>query len=320
MIIVKLSGGLGNQMFQYALARHLSIKHKSPLRIDLSKLNNYGYRKFALGNFKIQGEIVNYKDYFKILPQKSLNLLSSSFFGKKIANKIFPYPYEKEELLFHRVLRDDSIGTSTPLRYKNIVAERYFHFDPEVLELPNNILLLGYWLNEKYFIGNKEDIKKEYQLIEPLDKKNHDIAQQIASTNSISIHIRRGDFLSPQNSGVFKLLNMHYYHRCVEFISANTNSPLFFIFSNDPKWVKKNFNIDYKTIVVEHNSEDEGYKDLHLMSLCKHNITANSSLSWWAAWLNGNRNKIVLTPKVWYNLPRHNIADMVPKEWIQIEN
>ena len=262
MITVKIMGGLGNQLFQYAFGRSLSIDLDTELFFDISffdtefarSLNHIFYK---LNHFNIKENFNNLKfsdDY--IDKSSKLNCYQEAYF-----NEVTDFP---------------------SLRNINkIQLPAFFH---------------GFWQSEKYFLHNQNIIRNELQLNTPLYGKNKEIASDILDHNSVALHIRRGEY---KNLPHFGMCDTGYYERSVSFIEKRVENPKFFIFSDDHEWVKKNIQIPYPTYHVTHNNVETGFEDLKLMSLCKHFIIANSSFSWWGAWLSSNDDKIITTPKPW---------------------
>jgi hypothetical protein len=280
MFTIKLLGGLGNQMFQYALGRHLATKNKTELVLDISDFQHYKLHKYSLGAFNIRAKILNEK-------RPNQNLLSQRIVRK--LKKIFSF------------LPNNFIDEPTP------------HFAEQILNTKNNKTLTGYWQSEKYFKDIEEIIKKDFTLNsqhEFKDKQKLELIKKIKSCNSISLHIRRGDYVNLKFN-----TNLEYYKNSIKFMQKNINSPVFFIFSDDINWVKKNLKIEQEHFYIQGN---KNYEDITLMSLCKHNITANSTFSWWGAWLNNNKNKTVTTPKIWFLKTEYNTKDLIPNSWIKI--
>ena len=285
MIIVKLIGGLGNQMFQYATARRLAFKHDTALILDLSSFETYKLHNYALNHFNINAQIA--------IP-KQLGLCRSDSRLSRL-RRIF--------------LRSNSHDS-------NYIKEKNFNFDREILELSDNVYLDGYWQSEKYFKDIENIIKKEFRLEYELDEKNREMADYISNCESVSIHVRRGDYVTNSVINAFHgTCDMDYYLRCISLLKNKIKDPHFFIFSDDPEWVKINLNIDFPTIFITHNGPEKNYEDLKLMSLCKHNIIANSSFSWWGAWLNDNPQKIVIGPLNWFRDNKINTRDLMPEYW-----
>jgi len=293
MIIIRLNGGLGNIMFQYATGKHLSIKNNTNLKFDIEsyKTNPLGDYGFALEKFniKIKDNIASNKEinYFKKYKRKN---------GKKwyIYNKLFA----------------DS---------EKYIQEKHFHFDPSVLKTTNNSYLDGWWQTEKYFIEIREILLKDFKVSDLIDEQNITTSKKIRDTESVSIHIRRCDYIiNPKTKSWHGSLSQRYYENAIKIIQKNTKNPSFFIFSDDIPWVKENMYLNAEATYVSWNKK-EPHNDIHLMSLCKHNIIANSTLGWWGAWLNNNKNKIVIAPQKWFaNAPKNNTKDLIPEKWTTI--
>lgn len=151
------------------------------------------------------------------------------------------------------------------------------------------------------------------------DVTNEQVAQNILSVNAVSLHVRRGDYVSNLTINQFHgTCSLEYYNQAIAQIAKKVETPHFFVFSDDPEWVKSNLKIDYSITIVDHNNADKNYEDIRLMSLCKHHIIANSSFSWWGAWLCRNPNKIVIAPLKWFNDKSINTTDLIPDGWIKI--
>ena len=297
MVIVRLTGGLGNQMFQYAVGRKVAHVHGVELNLDIFGFESYTLRKYVLGAFNIQEKFATSEEV------KALTVRKRGFFKPLIA----------------KAMGRKLVSASSYIR------EKQFHFDPEIQNLPDNVYLDGYWQSEKYFMGIEDTIRKEFIVKTDQKGKNFKLAELIESCDSVSLHIRRGDHVSdPETQKRYGTCNLDYYHRCIEFLTRFVKKPHFFIFSDDPVWARDNLNLAYTTTFVDHNSEDKNYEDLRLMSQCKHNIIANSSFSWWGAWLNNNPNKLVYAPKRWladttaagdYNA---FINNLIPLPWTRV--
>lgn len=201
----------------------------------------------------------------------------------------------------------------------NVYSEKHFHFDPEVLTVPDNVYLQGYWQSEKYFKEIGDIIRQEFSVGSSLTGKNQELAELITSTNSVSVHVRRGDYVAdPNMMAMHEICDAEYYTRCVEKIRSTVKAPHFFVFSDESAWVGANMRFPFPTTVVDHNAPDRGYEDMRLMSLCRHNILANSSFSWWGAWLNTNPSKVVIAPQEWFKDTSKDTKDLIPDGWIRI--
>ena len=296
MVIVRLLGGLGNQMFQYAAARNLSIRHRTTLKLDISGFESYRLREYSLHPFHVQEEFAMPEEVAQIKAPPRGRL---SRFALRVRRRIIgPVPYYRQPVFSEPVLGP---------------------FDSNIMKTPRDVYLDGYWQSEKYFADIRDVIRREFTVRHEQDRQSQEIAAQITATQSVSIHVRRGDYVSnPHTSQVHGVCGLDYYRRCVDVVAETIPYPHFFVFSDEPRWVTENLRLDCPTTFVSHNDVSRGYEDLRLMSLCKHNILANSSFGWWAAWLNTNPNKLVIAPKQWFTDPSLDARDLLPDEWIKV--
>jgi hypothetical protein len=297
MIIIKIIGGLGNQMFQYALGRRLAYENDIELKMDISAFEKtYRLHSYGLNNFNIDEKIATKEDisrYSRQIGIKNIREIKNIFI--KVSDFFIPYYKQK------------------------YVREKDYTFDPNILKITDNVYLDGYWSSEKYFSDIATIIRKDFTLKRESDLINLNIADKIITTDSISIHFRRGDYVTdPRTNAIHGTCSMDYYYKAIEDICKYVSDPHFFIFSNDHVWVKENFSLPYQMYFITANGPEKNYEDLHLMSLCKHHIIANSTFSWWGAWLSTNKNKRVYTPKKWYNVGYINQKDMFPEPWHKI--
>lgn len=296
MIIVKLMGGLGNQMFQYAAARRLAYRHKTELKLDLSFLESsqsgYVHRPYDLCHLNINAAIASHREVAEITGRCN-NLL--------------------ETILVY--LRHT---TGLARLSRNIYLERHFNFDPKVLDLPDNIYLEGYWQSELYFKDIEETVRNEFSFSFPQSAVCQGVAEDIQSVNAVSLHVRRCDYVMDEKTREkHGVCDLSYYLRAEGRITTILNDPYFFVFSDDPEWVADNMKLRHPVRYVSHNSI-AAHEDLYLMSLCRHHIIANSSFSWWGAWLNPRPDKIVIAPSYWFNDPAIDTRDLIPVSWQRI--
>lgn len=291
MIITRLHGGLGNQLFQYAVGRHLAEKNRTILKIDKTVFETYKLHKYSLSPFNINENFASVEE-IAVLKEKK-------------------YCFMRRTIM--RMMRK-------PTCFPAYFVEKNFSFDPAILNLPDNVYIEGYWQSEKYFQDIEEIIRREFAVKTELAGKNLDLAREIKSCNSVSVHIRRGDFISnPEIKRVHgNCCDLDYYNRCAEYLCGIVTLPHFFIFSDDPVWVSENIIMPGSVTYVDYNDADNNYEDLRLMSLCKYHIIANSSFSWWGAWLGTNPNKITIAPNKWFNITERDTKDLIPKEWLKI--
>ena len=258
MIITKIAGGLGNQMFQYAIAKSIAIKNSDEFKLDISFYSKQTLRKYELDLFTIEENL-----------DSGESLLSKV--KRKLGFILGDYYREKETTIF----------------------------DKKVFDYDENIILDGYWQNENYFKEIRDDIIKDFTPKIDISNEAKKHLKQICSSNSISIHLRRGDYIHNSHiNNVHGTCDLDYYMKAIKYINKNTENIKYFIFSDDIVWCKENFDFLENKVFIDDTKS--GIDDLELMKHCKHNIIANSSFSWWGAWLNENDNKIVVAPKTWW--------------------
>ncbi len=264
MIVIKLKGGLGNQMFQYAYGRNLELSGKSVV-FDTSFFKKNKNKKDISRDFKLDKFNIQTKARF-------IEFANKEFFLLNLINKI--------------------------RRRLGLGVEEYFQ-------------------SEKYFINITETIKKEFVLREKPSLNTQNIFKKTKNVNSVSLHVRRGDYVTSKIANAYHgVCSMNYYQEAIKIIKNKVSNPVFFIFSDDIDWTIENFIGENFIFVSSKGIED--IEEVMLMSKCKHNIIANSSFSWWGAWLNNNPKKIIIAPKNWFKNKKINQVDIVPKDWIKI--
>ncbi len=291
-MIVKLVGGLGNQMFQYAMGRALAVKYDVPLLLDDSAFASDTLRKFELTQMAISANLANIYDLKQLgISRRNFSKLSC------MANRLGLY------------------------RNKYIIKEKGFEYDKNILNVAPPVYLDGYWQSERYFSDIAELIRAEFLYISALNSQNTLKLQDIklAGDQSVSLHVRRGDYITnPTSSIVHGVCSLEYYSLAVRYIRKRVPAPHFFIFSDDHEWVRKNLKIDDAVTYVDINSADYGLLDLNLMKQCRHHVIANSSFSWWGAWLNNSNDKVVVAPYRWFAKGHYSTRDLLPSTWIQL--
>lgn len=292
MIISQVMGGLGNQMFQYALGRTLSLQHDGILKLDIDSFANYEmHQGFELSDiFNCSLSIANKADIENVLNWRSYD------FVKKILMR-------QEASLF---------------RGSKLIVEPYFHYWPKIKNVPRDCYLVGYWQSDKYFQSIEHIIRTDFIFKSHLKGLNSKLAEQISHNNSVSLHVRRGDYVeNKKTNATHGSCSLDYYRKAIQLVSSKIPLPHFFIFSDDISWAKKNLKLYFPHTYVDNNSGAESYNDMHLMSLCQNHIIANSSFSWWGAWLNPNKEKIVVAPNQWF-LNKNDVADLFPQGWYRL--
>ena len=293
MIIVRLIGGLANQMFPYAAARRLAHVLDTELKLDISGFSVYEgmegveYRHYALSHFNIIESLAT--------------------------------PAEIEHLSLRAPGFIDRLFRKRPRRPSTYIKEKQYHFDPRILDLKGDIYLAGNWVSPKYFDDIAEIIRHDFSFKKEAEGKNAELLEMIKQVESVSIHVRRGDYASNQRvNELHGTCELDYYQRSMEIIQSKVKNPVFFVFSDDIEWARNNLMIKKPVQFIDHNGPLNGHEDIRLMSHCKHNIIANSGFSWWSAWLNANPGKIVLAPDKWFNNPKINTSTLVPTTWQRI--
>jgi hypothetical protein len=285
MKIVKIIGGLGNQMFQYAF--YLALKQFcTDIKVDLSAFQSYELHN----NFELN-RIFNIK--FDTASKK--NRLNLSYQGNEF---------------YIRVIRK-------LCKYKNTeFIEPHLGFFEQVFRLDGDTYYDGYWQSYKYFCNIEDLIRTSFEFSNIKSEKNLRCIKQISTSNSIGIHIRLGDYVN--NPVYADICTVEYYKKAINHMRNNVINPVFYIFSNDISYCMNNLDILGGCYFIDWNTGYNSYLDMYLMSHCKHNIIANSSFSWWAAWLNTSEDKIVIAPSRWLNDTRININDILLPAWIKL--
>lgn len=289
-VYIKFNGGLGNQMFQWALGRMIQETTDMDVYYDMSYFKNSYARPYEL-------------DIFALVP----NFVDDFFTKIKLAIIWWLRGLLKWEKVFGITL----------------YSEAHFNFDRNIQRIKPNTFIEGFFQSEIYFKCVEDKLREDFKFKKETDSRNMDLINKLYSTNSVSLHIRRGDYVEKErNQQLYATCSMDYYRRGVEYIAKHSPDPTLFIFSDDIPWVKRNLDlkVPYDVVYIAHNTGEKSYEDLRLMSLCHHNIIANSSFSWWGAWLNNNSDKIVIAPQKWFNDDNIIQTDVIPKNWIRLDN
>ena len=275
MITVKLQGGLGNQMFQYAAGRALAEKKGAQVILD------------------------------------------RTWYNQEFRSGTTPRTYELSFFHLHHFTR--SVQSKFTSRAVSFLAKDYkephFHYDTGFLNLPRHAVLTGYFQSEKYFKGIRDILLREFAWKKERQGKNLSLFKEIRQTpGSISLHIRRCDYITNENvAKVHGITEMSYYEAGVKKMAQKINNPKFYIFSDEPEWCRQNLKLNHPTEYISNHGH--GSEDMRLMKECRHHIIANSSFSWWGAWLNENPDKLVIAPKKWFSCQEKNTEDLIPDSW-----
>ncbi len=290
---MQLLGGLGNQLFQYSMGRAVALRLGTDLKLDIRALQKSSLRHYSLYHLNISADVATAQDLNRVIgagpPRWRRSLLTLLQHGK---------PY---------------------FRRRTVHEKQEFVYDPNLGRLPRNVYLVGYWQNQRYFCSIRKQLRQELSLKRPLTPSSRDFLRRIRSTDSVSLHVRRGDYASSAETyQTHGLCSKAYYTRAVATISQLTAYPHFFVFSDEVDWVRRNLVLDSPTTYVSSRSGDHEHEDFWLMSQCKHHIIANSTFSWWAAWLHDDGQKAVIAPKKWIRADGFDTRGLVPSHWHEL--
>lgn len=289
MVVVYIAAGLANKMFQYAFSRGLK---KSGLDVYLDQTSFQPEWSF---------EDVSLKEVFP-----NINI-------KNAPKGLFHFAYKKDWL--SRIYRRISI-LFPDNRY---VMERPFTYDKAIHEkATRNCIFCGLWQTDLYFNSCEDEVRSNFAFSPFKDQRNIQLAEKMGKENSVAIHVRKGlDYTVREIwDGT---CSVDYYLQAINFIKENVSNPVFYLFTDNPVWVKENIkDLDYKLVDWNPVSGKQSFRDMQLMACAKHNIIANSTYSWWGAWLNSNPQKIVIAPKTWFNPKIEKAPYIVPEKWIRL--
>lgn len=290
MIIAKLQGGLGNQMFQYAFGRALASKHNVPLKLDATMFPTYKYHSLTLDKLAIEAP--------------------------------FASDAEVRSLAMHRRRPNWPWKVLNPLMHdpKKYIVEKTFYYDPRMFEVEPPCLVDGYWLSEKYFLDIEPLIRSEFAIRGESNEYTRQMEEKIkAAEHPVMLHVRRMDFahdpIMKKNHGT---VSPEYYEQAIEHIRAHVQNPTFFVFSDEPSWAQENIKPGVPTEYIGQGPE-WNYLDLHLMTLCEHFVLANSTFGWWGAWLSKHyRHNITIMPK--YMTIKMDTRDLACPGWVVLDD
>ncbi len=290
MIISRILGGLGNQMFQYALGRRLSLERGEPLFLDLSAFDDYPLRTYTLHRYRVNTPIARSEDVVRL--RRGTGWRRSSWVPRFLRPSLRPESYVRE---------------TTP-----------FQYDPSVVKRASPLYLKGYWQSARYFEPIAESLRADFSLREPLSPESEAVANRMQTSDATSVHIRRGDYVTDADANaVHGTCSLEYYRAAADEIARHATSPTFFVFSDDIDWVKAHLTLPGPTNYVDHNGAARDYEDMYLMSCCSKHIIANSSFSWWGAWLSTAKERVVIAPKRWLAKGAPS-PDVCPADWLRL--
>lgn len=293
MILIKLQGGLGNQMFQYATASILAKKNKTKVVIDDSIYNSIEkHEGYTPRNFELS-----------------------------IFDNLYVFAKKTDVLLFEKLSLANKIKKKIKFNYPKKFMELQFEFCPKVNSLKTPVYLTGYFQSFKYFLGFEDYVRSLFMFQEKkLSQENLNLISVLKKENTVAIHVRRGDYVTDEITNQFHgACSLEYYSKAIALVSSKIINPTLVFFSDDSEWVEKKFeSVEFNKMFISHNKGTDSWVDMFLMSVCYHNIIANSSFSWWAAWLNEYTEKIIIAPKNWFVDAEINTNDLIPAEWVRL--
>lgn len=296
-VIIRFTGGLGNQMFQYALAKIISAKSNSEILLD--------------------------KTFFQLTEKRVGHT------PRKFELKIFGVIDKEAELedlnKFNYLKYFEKIKRGLNLNYPSIFIEKSFAYDPSINSIKPPVYLRGYFQSYKYLNNNRKLITQTFSFpFAKLDTYYQKIFNDIVSSNeeSLAIHVRRGDYVDDTKTNEFHgFCGLEYYLNAISKILSYRKISTVYFFSDDISWVKDKFDfLEISKYYVSNNEIDNGWMDLFLMTKCNHNIISNSSFSWWGAWLNENAEQIVIAPRVWFAKKEKDdlTNNLIPPNWLRL--
>ena len=298
MIISRIEGGLGNQMFQYAYGLYAASVHKTELKLDLSPYVGGPQHGFLLNRFAIQATAVDDAERANI-PLQYRNSGDRQNAKLGILDRATSF-----------------FGVGSQLKR---VKEKPFGFQNKYLQVADGSYLVGNWQSERFFRGVEADLRNHFQLRTTPGSESQEVAQRIAGCRSLALHIRRGDYLTNSSAAaIYEHLSLDYYRACADRFAGEGPELQVFVFSNDIPWCQEKLNLPWKTHYVGHNTAETAHEDMWLISLAAGVAIANSTFSWWAAWLNRRNHAKIYAPSQWFRPGTLNAGSILCESWSQV--
>lgn len=296
MIMAKIYGGLGNQLFQYAAGYAIAKGSGTPLMLDVSAglARDAHNRVYCLQHYNLSATVATAEQVQAFLANKKTLLTQSKYLHNKLGLAL-----KKNYWHQHYIYQNT---------YDNAFAKAKC----------DDVYLEGFWQNENLFIAYKQALLQELTITAPLNDINAHYTKLIHNTHSVALHIRRGDALRATAQLIYNMPSMAYYNAAVQHLVHLEPHITLYIFSDDIAWCKQHVQYNLPTHYMDINDDDTNYADLYLMQQCKYIITANSTFSWWGAWLSTINDRVVITPKLWFHIPKWNNSNLIPKHWIKL--
>jgi hypothetical protein len=291
MPIIKIFQGLGNQFFQYALARSLEERHQISCRLDVSWFKeNSKHRAFGLDRFNTKYVVASEEEIYNVKNGIFADRLRNFFFQRTLYLK----PYYKQ-----------------PYFLENLRI-----YDPNIVKINSRTYVEGYFSSELFFKEIRTILVKELTLRAQPNQRNKELMSRMADEPSVCLSVRRGDFV---NHPLHDVCGLDYFQEGIAYFKKLLKDPVFYIFSDDNEWVRDHLKISEKHHFITHNYPDY-YEDFRLMQCCKHHLIPNSTFSWWAAWISNHPEKKVVAPKIWLKTDEIDYSYFLPDEWVKIDN
>lgn len=293
VIVVRLKGGLGNQMFQYAFGRAIASRFGQKLYLDIDHFNEVRpgetVRKFELDTYKIRAQLG--------LPAFWPEIVKANRKKKTVFRRLLAGMFPVEEIV------EEPFG-------RQVSLESYSR---------KSVYLDGYWQNENLFLAIRQELIDDFTIELPKQILESELFGEIKNKQSVAVHVRRGDYVTDEKTNkVHGVCSIEYFQNAISYLKGVVGEAIFCIFSDDIEWCRKNFEGEGEYRFVDFGEFDEPHIDLKLMSLCKHNVISNSSFSWWAGWLNENAEKVVVAPKTWFLDASLSQDYIVPASWVRL--
>ena len=307
MIVTRLIGGLGNQMFQYAYGLYLAQATQQELFIDVSGFEDYTLHALAIDNFAISA---------KRLPESEMHRIPGRYRGTSRVQ-------ESVQCFLGKFRKSGSL---------TLRREKPFGFQAAYMESGSDLYLAGYWQGESFFPQMRAALRNEFALMDLMSSMSQDLSEQMANCNSVAVHVRRGDYVSnPETGKIYRRLDADYYRKCLNDLKQHVDNPQVFLFSNDIDWCLKNLDVGIPFTPVTHTDASTAHEDLYLISRCRHAVIANSTFSWWGAFLGNtglqsesqpadsqpaDSHRRVYYPEPWFNPGTLNGNALGCHDWI----
>ncbi len=286
MIVVRIHGGLGNQLFQYGAGLAASMKKGCELILDTSDYDSNSVRSFELNAFSIPA-LKHNDEAIRKFKRKQQGFIGNFFWRIEYRT-----------------------------RWKFVSESGLSAHNPHLFSTRRNLYLWGYWQSYKYFDDLKGNLKEHITLKNPAHNHHSDLLYQVISCESVAVHVRRGDYSATEaNMNRYGLLTRTYYEKAMSIIARDFPDCVFFVFSDDPEWAARNLCSSNNIVIVSGRDTDSAIPDFQLMRMCKHFIIANSTFSWWAAYLGASDRSKIIAPEPWFSESTVDTRDVLPIHW-----